>query len=415
MASTISNAGYKFSNLAKNLRSSLIRELLKYANVPGSVSFGGGVPDPETFPRNELAILAKEVIEKEYRFSLQYGVTEGDSQLRSELLKMVRNFYNVSWINEENILITVGSQEALELVGKVFLDTDSYFIVGDPIYLGAASAFRMRNAKPIVITLQDDGFDVDMLEAQLRHLNEKGEVNQLKFLYAVSNFQNPSGITISLEKRKRVLELADRYNFLIVEDDPYGALRYEGQPVKSMFSMGGFERVMLLNTFSKILCPGLRIGVVIADKEIIRKLVMAKQGTDLCSSSLDQRLVARYLQRYDIFEHIKPTIELYRKKRDAMLEALSEHFSDIKGVKWTKPQGGLFIWLTLPEGYDTMEMFEMAKQEKVFYIPGEAFRLIDKPSSSMRLSFCLPSVEEIHEGIQRLRGVVERYAKEKGL
>jgi len=234
-------------------------------------------------------------------------------------------------------------------------------------------------------------------------------------LYAVSNFQNPSGITISLEKRKRVLELADRYNFLIVEDDPYGALRYEGQPVKSMFSMGGFERVMLLNTFSKILCPGLRIGVVIADKEIIRKLVMAKQGTDLCSSSLDQRLVARYLQRYDIFEHIKPTIELYRKKRDAMLEALSEHFSDIKGVKWTKPQGGLFIWLTLPEGYDTMEMFEKAKQEKVFYIPGEAFRLIDKPSSSMRLSFCLPSVEEIHEGIQRLRGVVERYAKEKGL
>ena len=415
MASTISNAGYKFSDLAKNLRSSLIRELLKYANVPGSVSFGGGVPDPETFPRNELAILAKEVIEKEYRFSLQYGVTEGDSQLRSELLKMVRNFYNVSWINEENILITVGSQEALELVGKVFLDTDSYFIVGDPIYLGAASAFRMRNAKPIVITLQDDGFDVDMLEAQLRHLNEKGEVNQLKFLYAVSNFQNPSGITISLEKRKRVLELADRYNFLIVEDDPYGALRYEGQPVKSMFSMGGFERVMLLNTFSKILCPGLRIGVVIADKEIIRKLVMAKQGTDLCSSSLDQRLVARYLQRYDIFEHIKPTIELYRKKRDAMLEALSEHFSDIKGVKWTKPQGGLFIWLTLPERYDTMEMFEMAKQEKVFYIPGEAFRLIDKPSSSMRLSFCLPSVEEIHEGIQRLRGVVERYAKEKGL
>jgi len=415
MASTISNTGYKFSDLAKNLRSSLIRELLKYANVPGSVSFGGGVPDPETFPRNELAILAKEVIEKEYRFSLQYGVTEGDSQLRSELLKMVRNFYNVSWINEENILITVGSQEALELVGKVFLDTDSYFIVGDPIYLGAASAFRMRNAKPIVITLQDDGFDVDMLEAQLRHLNEKGEVNQLKFLYAVSNFQNPSGITISLEKRKRVLELADRYNFLIVEDDPYGALRYEGQPVKSMFSMGGFERVMLLNTFSKILCPGLRIGVVIADKEIIRKLVMAKQGTDLCSSSLDQRLVARYLQRYDIFEHIKPAIELYRKKRDAMLDALSEHFSDIKGVKWTKPQGGLFIWLTLPEGYDTMEMFEMAKQEKVFYIPGEAFRLIDKPSSSMRLSFCLPSVEEIHEGIQRLRGVVERYAKEKGL
>lgn len=415
MASTISNAGYKFSKLANNLRSSLIRELLKYANVPGSVSFGGGVPDPETFPRNELAILAKEVIENEYRFSLQYGVTEGDSQLKSEILEMVRNFYNVPWINEENIIITVGSQQALELLGKVFLDTDSYFIAGDPIYLGAASAFRMRNARPIIITLQDDGFDVDMLEAQLRHLNENGEVDQLKFLYAVSNFQNPSGITISLEKRKRILELAEKYNFLIAEDDPYGALRYEGQPVESMFSMGGFERVMLLNTFSKILCPGLRIGVVIADKEIIRKLVMAKQGTDLCSSSLDQRLVARYLQRYDIFEHIKPTIDLYRKKRDAMLDALSKSFSDIMGVRWTKPQGGLFIWLTLPEGYDTMEMFEMAKQEKVFYIPGEAFRLIDKPSSSMRLSFCLPSVEEIYEGIQRLRGVVERYAREKGL
>ncbi|WP_041082288.1 aminotransferase-like domain-containing protein [Thermotoga profunda] len=403
------NSRYQFSKLAGKLKSSMIRELLKYANVPGAISFGGGTPDPETFPRHELAQIASEIIEKEYKYTLQYSVTEGDPELIKQILVLLKRVYGIDGLSNENILITVGSQQALELVGKVLLDPGDYVLVGDPEYLGALSAFRMRDPQFLVVKFENDGPDMNMVEQRIRDLEESGQIRYLKFIYVVSNFQNPSGITTNLEKRKTLVEIAEKYDLLIVEDDPYGVLRFKGEFVPSIMKIGGIERVILLNTFSKILCPGLRIGMVVADKSIIRKMVLAKQGSDLCSPSLTMRLAARYLEKYDVLEQIKPAIALYEKKKNAMVKALEENFGDLEGAKWTDPEGGLFVWFTLPEKYDTMKMFRFAEQNKVFYIPGEAFRPYDQPSSSMRMSFCLPPVEDIYEGIKRLRDAFEKY------
>nr|WP_052296023.1 PLP-dependent aminotransferase family protein [Pseudothermotoga thermarum] len=393
----------------------MIRELLKYANLPGAISFGGGTPDPETFPREELAQLAAEVIQKEYKYTLQYATTEGDPELVKQIIHLIKRVYDVDGVEPENVLITAGSQQALELIGKVLLDKDDYVIVGDPEYLGALGAFRMRDPRFLVVRFEDDGPDINQVESYLKKLDASGQIHRLKFLYLVSNFQNPSGITTSLEKRKALVELAEKYDFLIVEDDPYGALRFEGEMLPPLLKFGGTQRVILLNTFSKILCPGLRIGVVVADKTIIRKLVLVKQSTDLCGPALNMRLTARYLERYDILQQIKPAIELYRRKRDVMLDALKEYFGDVPGAKWTKPEGGLFVWVTLPEGYDTMEMFKFAEERKVFYIPGQAFRPFDEPSSSMRMSFCLPPFEKIVEGVRKLKEAFLAYKAYKGL
>jgi DNA-binding transcriptional MocR family regulator len=405
----------KYSDLGKTLRSSLIRELLKYASVPNSISFGGGVPDPETFPRKELSQIASEVIEKEYSYVLQYSTTEGDPELAKQMINLFDKIFEIKNLDVDNFMFTTGSQQALELAGKIFLDKDSIAIVENPFYLGAASAFRMRMSKFIDIPLEEDGMNVDILEKKLKELDSKGLIKNVKFIYVIPNFHNPAGVTLSLEKRKKIIELAEKYDLLILEDDPYGLLRFEGEHIPSLFKLAGMERVVLLNTFSKILSPGLRIGAVVGDKEIVRKFVLAKQGTDLCSSALTHRIAARYLERYDLIQQITPTIMLYKSKKDTMMKAFDEYFSDIKGIKWINPKGGLFTWVTLPDGFDTMEMFEFAKEKLVFYIPGQAFTPDDSPSPSMRMSYCLPPHEKIVEGVKRLREVIVSYGKSKGL
>ncbi len=404
-----------YSEIGKSLKSSLIRELLKYASVPGSISFGGGVPDPETFPRHDLAEIAKEVIENDYKYTLQYNTTEGDSELAFQISKLFSKVYGIDGLTHSNMLFTTGSQQALDLVARIFLDKDSVCIVEDPVYLGAASAFRTFFPKFITIPLEDDGMDVDYLEKVLENLAQSDQIHKVKFIYTVSNFHNPAGVTMSHKKRLKLVELINKYDLLIVEDDPYGMLRFEGENLPSLFKLAGIERALLLNTFSKVLTPGLRLGTIIGNPEVIRKLTIAKQAADLCSPSLNQRIAAKYLERYDLLEQIKVPIEVYRKKKNVMLEELEKEFSDIPGVKWTKPEGGLFVWLTLPEGFDTMEMFEIAKEKKIYYIPGQAFTTDDTPSASMRLSFCLPPEEKIREGIKRLKEVVIEYAKKKGL
>ncbi|MGB4262425.1 MAG: PLP-dependent aminotransferase family protein [Fervidobacterium sp.] len=405
----------KLSELGKNLKSSLIRELLKFASLPGSISFGGGVPDPDTFPRHELAQIAQEVTEKEYKYTLQYNTTKGDDELAQQMIKLLERTYGITDVSRDNIIFTTGSQQALDLIARIFLDKDSICFVEYPVYLGAASAFRMTLTQFETIPLEDDGINIDYFEKKLEELDKEGKRKNFRFLYTVPNFHNPAGVTMSLEKRKRLIEVCNKYDIIILEDDPYGALRFEGESLPSLYSLGGPERVVLLNTFSKILTPGMRIGVIIGRADIVRKVNMAKQGADLCSPGLNQRIVARYLERYDIFAHLKPAIELYRKKKDTMIKALEENFSDIEGTHWVNPTGGLFIWLTLPEEFDTMEMFDMAKEKKIYYIPGEAFTIDDSKSSSMRLSFCLPSEEQIIEGVERLKKVVVEYGKKKGL
>jgi hypothetical protein len=405
----------KYSKLGKSLEPSLIGQILKYAGDPEAISFGGGIPDASTFPSEELAEISRELILENAGYVLQYSSTVGDIKLRKQILKLLYEFYGIEGLNEENVMITVGSQQALDLIGKVFLDEESYFVIDDPAYLGALSAFNTRFSKFITVPLLEDGIDTEYLEEKLREFERAGEIQRVKFIYVVSNFHNPAGITFSLKKRKRILEIAEKYDLFIVEDDPYGALRYEGESIEPIFKLGGPERVILLNTFSKILCPGLRIGVITAQKEFIEKVSLAKENAVLCSSPLTQRLAAEYLERYDLLEKLKPTIELYRKKKDVMLKALEDEFSNLEGVRWTKPEGGLFIWMTLPDGFDTLEMTEIAKEKKVFYVPGQAFRPTGEISNSMRLSYCLPPEEKIVEGIKRLRETVEIYASKKSL
>ena len=404
----------KLSKLGRNLKSSLIRDLLRYATIPGAISFGGGAPDPETFPRKELAELAKEIIEEDYKFVLQYIPTEGDVELKEEFIKLLKRIYGIEDIEEDDLLFTTGSQQALDILGRVFLDEDSYVIVERPSYLGALNAFYTAFPKFLTVPLESDGMDLNYLEKVLKDLDERGEIEKLKFIYVVPNFHNPAGVTMSLEKRKALIELAEKYDVFIVEDDPYGALAFDEVPPESIFKMAGKDRVILLNTFSKILAPGLRLGVIIADKDIVRKAVMAKQSADLCSSGLTQRLVARFLQRYDIMKYLKPTVEVYKRKRDAMIEALEKHLKPL-GANWNKPGGGLFLWVELPEGYNTMEMLDIAKEKLVFYIPGSAFLIDSDKCHSMRLSFCLPPVEKIYEGVERLADVVRIYKENKGL
>nr|WP_303048647.1 MULTISPECIES: PLP-dependent aminotransferase family protein [unclassified Marinitoga] len=362
-----------------------------------------------------MSEIANEVIMNEYRVSLQYGSTEGDPELIKQYIRLMEEYEGIHGLTEENLMVTTGSQQALFIVGTVFLDEDSYCAVSKPIYLGAGSAFNQRNPKYISIPLEKDGMNIDYLENELKKLDENGEIDKFKFVYTVSNFHNPAGTTLSLEKRKRLIELAEKYDFIIIEDDPYGALRFEGEKQPSIFKLNNGERVVLLNTFSKVLSPGLRIGVIVANKELIRKMVLAKQGMDLCSSTLTQRIAARFIEKYDLFEEIKPTIELYRAKKDKFMEALEKYLGDIEGVDWIRPEGGLFSWITLPEGFDTMELFEIAKRKKVIYIPGETFYVDEPERNTMRVSFCLPSFEELDEGVKRLREAIDEYAKEKGI
>ena len=403
----------KLSKVSRKIKSSLIRELLDLKD-PEMISFGGGVPDPDTFPRHELAKIASEVIENEHRTTLQYGSTGGDNILKEQYIKLLKKHENIDNLDVDNLLVTVGSQQALYLLGITFLDEESYCGVSRPIYLGAASAFQQREPNFINVPLLEDGMDLDYLESELERLNKEGNIEKFKFLYVISNFHNPAGVTMGIEKRKRVVELANKYDFIIVEDDPYGALRFEGEKLPSIYSMAP-ERTILLNTFSKVLSPGLRLGLIVGPKDMVRRVSMAKQAADLCTPALTQRIGARYLERFDLIDGIQPTIEIYREKKNLMMKLVEEKLGDIKGIKWINPEGGLFTWITLPEGFDTLEMFEVAKEEKILYIPGAAFYVDEPDNNTMRLSFCLPTKEKIVEGMDRLRKTIDRYAKEKGL
>lgn len=397
-----------FSLMSKRLKSSIIRELLRDTGIVSLISFGGGAPDPETFDREALAEISKEVILNEYKFALQYGPTEGDTVLKDEYIKILKDRNGIGGLKYENLLITTGSQQALDLMGRILLDTDSYVIVGHPVYLGAVSAFRAYGPRFIPVEIEDDGFNIDQIEREIRRLDQGNELKKLKFIYTVPNFDNPSGITMSFEKRKLLADLARRYNVLIVEDDPYGELRYEGERIPSIYKIAEGQNVVLLNTLSKVMSPGLRIGLIIGDPKLVAKAALAKQAVDLCTPGLTQRIAARYLQKGTVFERIKKSVMIYRKKKNKMLDAIDKYVK-INGAKWTRPQGGLFIWLELPESFDTMEMFEKAKKAGVAYIPGTAFYVDDRKSSAMRLSFCLPSEDEIEEGIKRIGHLIDSY------
>lgn len=402
-----------YSKIAKNMRRSEIRELLKLTSKPGIISFAGGLPASDTFPVKKIAEITNLVMEREGEKALQYGPTEGSPVLRETLSKLMTKKEGYE-IPPENIIVVTASQQALEIISKVYLDFDADILVGRPTYVGAISAFRAYGANMIGVTLDNEGMRMDKLERELKRLRKISNRKRPRFIYTIPDFQNPAGITMTQKRRQELLELAYEYETLVIEDSPYRELRYEGEAPDSLLKMDkdkGF--VVSLHTFSKIFAPGMRIGWIVADKQVLDKFIIAKQSMDLCSNEFSQRIIAEYLNQDLLAPNIESTIGKYNKKREVMLKALDDHFSDIEGVSWTKPEGGLFLWLTLPESIndDAKEkaLFNKAVENNVAYVIGSAFYGDQPKYNAMRINFSYPSEEQIQEGIEELSKVVKDF------
>jgi len=391
------------SETSKSLRRSEIRELLKITRQPGIISFAGGLPYPGLFPTEVMKDVLSTILEREGDLALQYGPTEGDSRLIDFLVKWMRKDEGAE-IDKENILIVSGAQQALDLISKVFIDPEDPIIIGLPSYIGALQAFRSIRAKMIGVPVGKQGMDVDKVEEILKKYGKKGE--KIKFIYVVPDFQNPSGVTMTLERREKLLELCYEYGTIVIEDSPYRELRFEGESIPMLGAMDKRGYAFSLHTFSKILFPGTRIGWIIANKAIMDKLVMAKQPTDLCSSPFAQSVIYEFCRRGLLKPHIKKIVKVYRKKRDLMLEALEKYMPNEAGINWTHPHGGLFLWVSLPEHLDAEELFPKAVEKKVAYVMGSAFHFDRSGKNTMRLNFSFPSEEQIEEGIKRLADLV---------
>ena len=389
-----------YSDNAKRLKASEIRELLEISQQPGVISFAGGLPNPKAFPIEEVQKSITTILEKDGARALQYGPTPGLREFREEVASMVQK--DGIKASVENVFVTVGSQQALDLAGRVFLDRGDVIFLGLPTYLGGINAFRAYGAKFVGIPLDENGMKVEMLEEKIKESKKRGE--KAKIIYTVPTFQNPAGVVMSEDRRKQIVEIAQDHDLLIIEDDPYGKLRFEGKPLKPIKAYD--ENVMYMATFSKILAPGFRLAYVVAPQDIARKMVIAKQSVDLCTPTFTQFIAYHFIKNGFIEKHIPRIIEMYKRKRDIMLESLEEYFP--KGCTWTRPQGGMFLWATLPEHIDTAEMVKEAIQKGVAYVHGRAFYTDGGGKNTMRLNFSNPSDDDIREGIKRLAKVIEK-------
>lgn len=396
-----------FSKRAGKMKASEIRELLKLIQKPGLISFAGGLPNPKAFPTEETREIINDLLDDTGDKILQYGSTEGVNDLRDELANMMTD--RGMPVERDNIVITAGSQQGLELLSKVLLDPGDTIIVGSPSYLGATGAFRAFEANMETVRVEEDGMDMEMLDKKVGQLVKMGR--KPKFIYVVPTFQNPSGATMSAEKRHRLIEIAEKYDILVVEDSPYSHLRYEGEPMPHLMSIDDDDRVVRFETFSKILAPGFRVAWCTGPEELIDKMVIAKQATDLCTNPFGQHVAWKYVSEGILDEHLEKIKELYNKKRLTMLEAMEEHFPE--EAEWNRPNGGMFIWAKLPEYVNTREMFDKAVQKNVAYVVGDAFFVEDKGYNTMRINFTHSSEDEIKEGIEHLGEVIKEEIEQK--
>lgn len=393
-----------YSNSAKGMKRSEIRELLKLTTRPGIISFAGGLPAPDLFPVEEIKEMSRIVLEREGRTALQYGPTEGDTRLREELAKMMQK--DGINITSNHLLIVTSSQQGLDLTGKVFIDPGDVILTSRPTYVGAIQAFHTYGARMIGVEQDEEGTRTDQMEAEIEKLAAKGV--KPKFIYEIPDFQNPSGITMSLKRRQEMLRIAEKYDLIVIEDSPYRQLRFEGKTEPSLLGMNA-ERVLGLYTFSKILLPGFRLGWMAGPSELIQKAVTAKQSVDLCSPPFNQAILFEFLHRGLLEKQIKVIIKAYREKRDFMLAMLEKYMPKLPGLKWTHPQGGLFLWVTLPESIDTAEMFHSAIEKQVAYVVGTAFYPDGGGRNSFRMNFSYSSKAEIEEGVKRLSEVISSW------
>ncbi len=390
-----------YSKNALNMKRSEIRELLKFTRQPDIISFAGGLPDPHTFPAKDLEEISCQVLREKGSMALQYGPTEGEVPLRVEIAKWLSR--EKPGIKPENILITAGSQQGLDIVSKIFLDPKDIVVVELPSYIGGLQAFSAYRGNVIGVQQDDEGMRMDLLENLLKRLASKGK--KPKFIYVVPDFQNPSGVTMSLERRKKLLELAYEYEIPVVEDSPYRDLRYTGEPVPAIYSLDTQNQVIALGTFSKLLCPGLRLAWILAPVEWMDRMVVVKQGMDLCSPTYTQLIVAEYLKRDLLAKQVEKIRRLYGRKLEAMLEALRKYMP--KGVEWSTPQGGLFLWVKLPKKMSANDLFPKAIENKVAYVVGSAFHCDGKGQNTMRINFSFSTEEQIDEGIKRLAKMIK--------
>lgn len=396
----------RYAFRTQRMTGSAIRELLKFTALPDVISFAGGMPAPAAFPIKEFNQACTKVLKDNGEKALQYGTTEGYLPLRDMIAKHSAR-YGIE-VTPENILITSGSQQALDLLGRIFINTGDRIVVENPTYVGALQAWNAYCAEYIPVPFDEEGMITTELEKTLR--------SGPKFIYVLPNFQNPTGVTLSFERRLQLIELSEKYGVPIVEDDPYGQLRYEGEnlpPIEVLDSQIRAQKgcysgnVIYTSTFSKTLAPGIRLAWVIAPPEVIHKLVMAKQGADLHTSTFSQMVAYEVGKDGFINEHVKEIRKIYRERRDVMLDTLSEHMPE--EVKWTHPQGGLFLWLTLPECIDSRELLEEALKFKVAFVPGTAFFASGGHANTMRLNFSHPTPEKINEGIGRLGQAIKGF------
>ncbi len=390
-----------FAQRTKVMRSSAMRDLMEITARPEVISLAGGLPDTSTFPPESFAAQMTRIAQESSAEALQYGPTEGFAETK-ECIREVMRAEGME-PDLDDIIVTTGGQQAIDLVAKALVDPGDVVIAEAPTYPGAVPVFCSYQAETIQVSVDDEGMRIDELEQLLERL--RGEGRRPKFIYTVPSFQNPAGVTMSAERRRRLVELARERELVVVEDNPYGLLRYEGDPVEPLYKLDGGDYVLYLGTFSKILSPGIRLGWLCAPPPMMEKVVLGKQAADLCTSTLTQYFVREYFGEGNWRGYVDDLCGIYSERRDAMLEALERFFPE--GATWSHPAGGLFCWATLPDYIDTTDLLAKALRENVAFVPGAAAYVDGRGGSSMRLNFSASGADEIREGIKRIGGVID--------
>jgi 2-aminoadipate transaminase len=389
-----------FARRTQAMKSSAMRDLMAVTARPEIISLAGGLPDTSTFPAEDFAALMARVAVDASARALQYGPTEGLDEVKRCIAQVMAA--EDMEVEPEDLLVTTGGQQVIDLVCKTLLDPGDVVVAEAPTYPGAVPVFVSYQADVVQVEMDEHGMRTDVLRDELERLDREGRVP--KFIYTVPSFQNPAGVTLAVERRRELVRIAHERELIVLEDNPYGLLRYEGRPLPTLYSLDGGEFVIYLGTFSKILSPGLRLGWAAAPRPVLEKLNLGKGGTDLCSSTLSQQFVVTYFAERDWRTYLRSLVELYRRRRDAMLEALAEHLPP--EASWTRPAGGLFIWARLPEYIDTTDLLARALRDNVAFVPGRAAYLDGRGGAEMRLNFSGVSDADIREGVRRIGKVV---------
>jgi 2-aminoadipate transaminase len=389
-----------FAARTKVMKSSAMRDLMAVTARPEVISLAGGLPDTSTFPPDTFAAIAQRIAAESCAKALQYGPTEGLDETKACIAQVMAA--EGMRVAPEDLIVTTGGQQVIDLVTKTLIDPGDVVIAEGPTYPGAVPVFSAYQADVVQVDMDADGMRVDLLEETLDRLERDGR--RPKFIYTVPSFQNPAGVTMSQPRRSRLVEVAHERELLVLEDNPYGLLRYEGDPPPPLLSLDGGVYVMYLGTFSKILSPGIRLGWVVAPPPVLEKINLGKQAADLCTSTLSQLMVQAYFQESRWRDYVESLTEVYRARRDTMLDALADHFP--RQAEWTRPAGGLFIWVTLPDFIDTTDLLARALRDNVAFVPGEAAFLDGRGRNAMRLNFSGSNEDAIREGIRRIGEVV---------